>query len=155
MGWPVKDNTESFKKRIFSALNGRDWPYDLENRNQDTIKKFSIVRYVEFSECKNLLQTVWTKVLDSDVVKVLESLEKEGILRRIERNRWKVLQERIIPKTQSILKLPYKEYRACHLRGICPGCGELVEYKNRHARSGTSHTGEQCSLNKIKSVMGM
>lgn len=159
----MKDgSSEKVTFRILSALNGSVVPFRPDPKDQEedsrTANKFAIVRYVELKEIHEYVGRVWCSASEKDVLDSLKTLEDKALLRRVSREKWKVLLERKIPKQLPQYNTPYrswKEYRkqAKH-SGICPGCGQPVTYKNRHARSGTDHTGEQCSLNKIKSVMG-
>ena len=144
----MKYRKEIFANFIRSILKGEVWH---TNKEVD-IKKFRIVRYITTEEVHSLICIVWSTATLNQVKEALEVLESEKILRN-SGNRWKVLLERYFPPNEQNSRYSFKLSRQKVKAGVCPSCGVTVGYKNRHARSGTAHTGEDCALNKIRNVM--
>lgn len=99
---------------------------------------------------------MWGNITEKESRETLEALASSGIIRKINQDNWKVLVDRLVPKDQNIARNYGREIREQRMKlksGVCPGCGKNVRYKNRHARSGTLHSGDDCSINKIKTIM--
>lgn len=120
---------------------------------KESVDKFQIVRSINLTEALEAIKFKWPTTTPSEVLSALEVLEDNNQVRKTKAGIWKILIDRKeIPNTS-----PYPRFRRSENRnksGVCPGCGKTVTYKNRHARSGSGHTGEQCFLNKIESIMG-
>lgn len=120
-------------------------------QNVELLNLFRFIREAEFKDFASLVRLSFTKAQDQDIIAALEILEKGKILKKVG-ERWKILCDRKLPKDKH--RIYYRRKEQKDKSGSCPKCGHPVEYKNRHARSGTQHTGDECRLNQIKSIMG-
>ena len=124
-----------------------------ETVNYEKYKKYTLVRSIKSEEILDIVRTTWTHFPEDALSRVVQVLEENKVLRRSNSNEYKILLDRLIPKDVIGLYTGYSKRRENSKSGTCPRCGQQVKYKNRHARSGTQHTGEDCSLNLVKSVM--
>lgn len=108
-----------------------------------------------------ILQSRWPSADASEARETVARLLAVGHLRRVggAAERWKVVRpETPVPPT--IVQPTRWRSRWNRLDdgkksnpGICPICEKYVKYKNRHARTGSAHDGDECSMNRVRSVM--
>lgn len=121
--------------------------------DKDSLNRFRNVSYVNTADLKEELSKYWLSISEEEVKEALDAITKTtGTVRCLKPGRWKVEPLRkILPDVKP--REGWGRKKGENRPGKCPVCGFQVEYKNRHARSGKTHTGEQCNLNRIRSVM--
>jgi hypothetical protein len=137
---------------IESAVRGTLSPYAPD---RDSFSHFDKKEYLSLEEIKSLIKSQYTKAKDSDILNTICDFEDQNVLKRVKGDKWKLLLPRKLPENQFHGNVWRRDSVSRNKPGVCPSCGVSVQYKNRHARSGSLHTGDDCSINKIKSVMGV
>lgn len=130
-------------------------PKELRRYNNLLQKVIDIIKpksFMKLSELKDAIKVEFKGVTDTEIGSILNEwvrLEKIRIENGIIRN--------LTNPPQSVdygYGYGYGYRRSSVTSGVCPLCGGKTNEKvGRHARGKTSHTQEECRLNKIKSVM--
>lgn len=134
------------------------FPSNLDKAVYKTYVKIQRSELFSTEEVYLVVQALWVKATLKELQNALQVLELEGALKESSPGKWKNLRLKETPQITKATLQNWGDYRSPktgekNKPGKCTICGEMVTYKNRHSRSGSSHTGEQCNLNRIRSVM--
>lgn len=138
-------------KFITNLLSGKCYGY--EGIRIDTIKYAQITRTIRLEDALKFASLIWTNVTESEINEALKILVKENVLKCKPNGIYEVLVDRIVPKDVLTHNWRMPKHSSKDKPGTCPDCGKFVKYRNRHGRANSGHTGEDCRLNIISSIM--
>jgi hypothetical protein len=138
------------KNFLRNLLNGKCFGYD--KVKQSTLMYAQVTRTLRLEEAIEFTSQIYTNITVAEVNEVLKSLAAEEVLKCKPNGIYEVLVDRIVLK--DVLTYNWRIPKSTKDKpGKCPNCGQFVKYRNRHSRANSGHTGDDCRLNIISSIM--
>lgn len=118
-------------------------------------KRASMIRILNVPEAFEFCNVMWPNITESEIKQSLKLLVESKVLKCKPNGSFEVLIERKVPVDVLVHGYSRYKYDPKDKPGKCYKCGQYVKYSNRHSRANSGHTGEDCLLNQIASVMNV